>query len=159
MPSYYDSVGEEPTYGLAESIIKATIQGIKKYSKLSSTYSSSSCYAEDSLKDLGYRYVPSLSRIKRNDTTIAIDFIIKHFPDVLKSSNNALYVKDSAIHLLGANDLLIMEYYLFLLKQYEERVAKYQRYLKKQQIKQDYKLLFILILPFILSICMFLVGD
>lgn len=30
MPSYYEAVGEEPTYGLAENIIRATTLNLKK---------------------------------------------------------------------------------------------------------------------------------
>ena len=158
MPSYYEAVGEEPTYELAEDIIKSAIQGIKS-SNSYSTYPSSSSYEEYSLENLGYRYVSSLSSNKRNDVASALHLIIMHFPDVLKKSNNTLYVKESNKHLLNANELLVMEYYLLLLNQYEKRVNKYQRYLKKQQDKQRNKLLFVLFLPFILFVLMILVGD
>ena len=158
MPSYYDSVGEEPTYELAENIIKANIQKIKENSNVYEAFSSTLSYAAYSSEVLGYRYMSSLSS-KSNDTAIAIQLIIKHFPDVLKRSNNALYIKDNVSHLLNANDLLVMEYYLFLFNQYEKRVNKYQRYLKKQQDKQHLKLLFVLCLPFILLILMILAGD
>ena len=36
MPTYYEAVGDEPTYELAEIFIRATIQELKKYSKTSS---------------------------------------------------------------------------------------------------------------------------
>ena len=159
MTSYYEAVGEEPTYELAEIIIKAAIQGIKSSSDSYSTYPSSSSYTEYSLESLGYRFVSSLSSNKRSDTASAIELIIMHFPDVLKKSSNTLYVKESGKHLINANDLLVMEYYLLLLNQYEERVNKYQRYLKKQQDRQRNKLLFVLFLPFILFVLMILVGD
>ena len=84
---------------------------------------------------------------------------MKYFPDILKKSNNTLYIKESDKHLLEVNDLLIMDYYLLLLNQYEERVNEYQRYLKKQQDRQHLKLLFVLCLPFILLVLMILVGD
>ena len=158
MPSYYEAVGEEPTYELAENIIKATTQRIDKESSYGIHRRSSIC-VEFSLEVLGYVYVFSLPTNERSDTAIATHLIIKHFPDVLKKHNNALYIKESDKHLLRVNDLLVMEYYLLLLNQYEERVDKYQRHLKKQQDKQHLKLLFVLCLPFILIICMFLVGD
>lgn len=159
MPTLYDSVGVEPTYELAESIIKAIIQEIKKDSSFYNAYPSSASYAEFSLESLGYRFVSSLNSNKRSDKASAIELIIKHFPDVLKKSSNTLYVKESDKHLLNANDLLVMEFYLLMLNQYEERVDIYQRYLKKQQNRQKYKLLFVLFIPFILILCMFLVGD
>ena len=159
MPLYYETVGEEPTYELAENYINSVIQGIKSSSDSYSTYPSSSSYAEYSLESLGYRFVSSLSSNKRSDTASAIELVIMHFPDVLKKSNNTLYVKESDKHLINANDLLVMEYYLLLLNQYEERVDKYQRYLKRQQDKQHLKLLFVLCLPFILLTLMILVGD
>ena len=157
MPSYYEAVGDEPTYELAENIIRATIQRIDKESSYS-THPRSSRYVEFS-GVLGYVYVFSLPTNERSDTAIATHLIIKHFPDVLKKSNNALYIKESDKHLLNANDLLIMDYYLLLLNEYEERVNKYQRYLKRQQDRQRNKLLFVLFLPFILFVLMILVGD
>ena len=159
MPLYYETVGEEPTYELAENYINSVIQGIKSSSDSYSVYPSLSSYAEYSLYSLGYTFVSSLSSNKRSDTASAIELIIMHFPDVLKKSNNTLYVKESDKHLINANDLLVMEYYLLLLNQYEERVDKYQRYLKRQQDKQHLKLLFVLCLPFILLTLMILVGD
>ena len=156
MPTYYEAVGDEPTYELAEIFIRATIQELKKESKTSNVYLNTVNCAEFSI---GYRFVGSLSPNKRNDAYIAIELIMKHFPDVLKKSNNYLYIKVSDKHLLNANDLLIMDYYLLLLNQYEERVDKYQRYLKRQQDKQHLKLLFVIALPFILLILMILVGD
>ena len=158
MPTYYEAVGEEPTYELAENIIRATIQRIDKESSYSA-HPRSSRYVEFSLGVLGYVYAFSLPTNERSDTAIAIHLIIKHFPTVLKKHNNALYVKESDKHLLNVNDLLVMDYYLLLLNQYEERVAKYQRYLKKQEDKQHLKLLFVLCLPFILLTLMILVGD
>ena len=156
MPTYYEAVGDEPTYELAENIIRATIQQLKKDSKSSNVYLNTVNCAEFSI---GYKFVGSLSPNKRNDASIAIELIMKHFPDVLKKSNNYLYIKVSDKHLLNTNDLLVMDYYLLLLKQYEERVDKYQRYLKRQQDKQHLKLLFVLCLPFILLVLMILVGD
>ena len=159
MPTYYEAVGDEPTYELAEIFIKATIQELKKDNKTSNAYLNTFNCAEFSIEISGYKFVGSLSPNKRNDTAIAIELIMKHFPDVLKKSNNYLYIKVSDKHLLNTNDLLVMDYYLLLLKQYEERVDKYQRYLKKQQYKQHLKLLFVLCLPFILLVLMILVGD
>ena len=158
MPTYYEAVGDEPTYELAENIIKATIQRIDKES-FYGTHHRSSRYVEFSLGVLGYVYVFSLPTNERSDTAIATHLIIKHFPDVLIKHNNALYLKESDKHLLHANDLLITDFYLLLLNQYEERVNKYQRYLKRQQDKQHLKLLFVVALPFILLILMILVGD
>ena len=159
MPSYYEAVGDEPTYELAEIFIKATIQELKKDIKTSNVYLSVFNSAEFSIEISGYRFVGSLSPNKRNDASIAIELIMKHFPDVLKKSNNYLYIKVSDKHLLNTNDLLVMDYYLLLINQYEERVNKYQRHLKKQQDKQHLKLLFVLCLPFILLALMILVGD
>ena len=158
MPSYYEAVGVEPTYELAESIIKATTQRIDIESSYGIHPRSSIC-VEFSLEVLGYVYVFSLPTNERSDTAIATHLIIKHFPDVLKKHNNALYIKESDKHLLCVNDLLVMEYYLLLLNQHEERVNKYQHYLKKQQDRQRNKLLFVLFLPFILFVLMILVGD
>lgn len=158
MSSYYDSVAEEPTYELAKNIIKATIQRIDKESSYD-IYPRSSRYVEFSLEVLGYVYVFSLPANGRSDIVTAIHLIIKHFPDVLKKHNNALYIKESDKHLLNVNDLLVMDYYLLLLNQYEERVNEYQRYLKRQQDNQRNKLLFVLFLPFILFVLMILVGD
>ena len=158
MPSYYEMVGVEPTYEYAESIIKATIQKLKKDSSPYDTYPSS-MYQTDHPETLGYRFVACIPASKHSDVAIATHLTIKHFPDVLKKSNNALYIKESDKHLLNANDLLVMDYYLLLLNQYEERVDKYQRYLKRQQDKQHLKLLFVIALPFILLILMILVGD
>lgn len=158
MPTYYEAVGDEPTYELAESIIKATIQEFKKDTKTSNVYSAMN-YPEFSLESLGYRFVCSLFTNKRSDVAIAIQLVMEHFPDILKKSNNYLYIKVSDKHLLNANDLLVMDYYLLLLKQYEERVNKYHRYLKRQKDKQHLKLLFVICLPFILLTLMILVGD
>ena len=156
MPSYYEAVGDEPTYELAENIIKATILNLKKDGKFYETYPTYSSYQEN---PIDFRFVSSLPTHKHSDTAIAIHLIIKHFPDVLKKHNKALYIKESDKHLLEVNDLLIMDYYLLLLNQYEERVNKYQRYLKRQQDRQRNKLLFVLFLPFILFVLMILVGD
>ena len=158
MPSYYEAVGDEPTYELAENIIKATIQRIDKESSYG-IHPRSSIYVEFSLEVLGYVYAFSLPTYERSDTAIATHLIIKHFPDVLKKSETSIYIKDSTKHTLNANDLLIVDYYLTLLNQYDKRVNKYQRYLKKQQDRQRNKLLFVLFLPFILFVLMILVGD
>ena len=156
MPSYYEAVGDEPTYELAENIIKATILNLKKDSKFYETYPKSSSYKEN---PIDFRFVSSLPTNKHSDVAIAIHLVMQYFPDVLKKSNNTLYIKESDKHLLEVNDLLVMDYYLLLLKQYEERVDKYHRYLKRQQDKQHLKLLFVLCLPFILLVLMILVGD
>ena len=158
MPTYYEAVGDEPTYELAESIIKATIQKLKKDSSSYDIYPSSIHYA-DHPETLGYRFVASIPANKHSDISFAMHLTVKHFPDILKKSNNALYIKDIHKHLLNANDLLVMDYYLLLLNQYEERVDKYQRYLKRQENKQHLKLLFVLCLPLILLTLMILVGD
>ncbi len=159
MPSYYEAVDEEPTYELAEGIIKAFIRDLKKDSDYIYNFpNASGYYIKYPRESLEYR---RLSRFdKRKDLSSAIHLIIKHFPDVLIQIDNSIYVKDRNKHLLVANDLLIMDYYLTLLNEYEERVNKYQRYLKRQQYKQQHnKLLFVLFLPFILFMLMLLVGD
>lgn len=157
MPSYYEVVGEEPTYELAKGIIKAIIRDLKKGSDYIYDFPNESGYIEYPRESLEYR---RLSRVgKRKDTSSALHLIIKHFPEVLKKSESYIYIKDSAKHLLNANDLLIMDYYLILLNEYEERVNKYQRYLKKQQDRQRNKLLLVLFLPFILFVLTILVGD
>lgn len=158
MPSYYEAVGDEPTYALAEGIIKATIYKLKIDSNFYNTYPSSAIYLESYLEVLGYRFISTVHNNDK-DITAAIHLIIQHFPDVLKIRDNALYIKESSKHLLNANDLLIMDYYMLLLNQYEERVKEYQWYLKKQQDRQQYKLLFVVALPFIILILMILVGD
>lgn len=145
MPTYYEMVGEEPTYALAENIIKATIYVLKQDTDDLITY-----------PYLGYR---RLIQYSLEDSIGALLLIVKHFPNVLTRRDKYVYVKDSSKHLLIANDLLVMEYYLLLLNEHEERIKKYQRYLKKQQDKQRNKLLFVLFLPFILFILMILVGD
>lgn len=133
MPSYYEAVGEAPTYALAEGIIKAFIRDLKNR---------------------------RLSIVNiRKDMSSALKVINNHFPDVLIKIESSIYITDSTKHTLNANDLLIMDYYLLLLNEYEERVNKYQRYLKKQQGRQRNKLLFVLFLPFILFVLMILVGD
>lgn len=157
MPSYYEVVGEEPTYELAEGIIKALINDLKKDTDYLYDFPNASGYIEYPQERLGYR---RLSRVNnRKDTSSALHLITKHFPNVLIKSDTSLYVKESTKHLLVANDLLVMDYYLLLLNEYEERVKEYQRYLKKQQDSQRNKLLFILFLPFILFVLMILVGD
>ena len=145
MPTYYEMVGEEPTYALAENVIKATIYILKQDTDDLITY-----------PYLGYR---RLIQYSLEDSIGALLLIVKHFPDVLTRSDKYVYVKDSSKHLLIANDLLVMDYYLLLLNEHEERIKKYQRYLKKQQDKQRNKLLFVLFLPFILFVLMILVGD
>ncbi len=160
MPSYHEAVGVEPTYELAESIIRAYVHMLKKDVDYSNEYPSAAGYVDYSLEDLSYVHASRFRMNKHDDTTSAIHLIIKHFPDVLIQIDNSIYVKDRNKHLLVANDLLIMDYYLTLLNEYEERVNKYQRYLKRQQYKQQRnKLLFVLFLPFILFMLMLLVGD
>lgn len=158
MPTYYEAVGEEPTYELAENIIRATILNLKKDSKFYETYPNASSYVEYPASAF-YRFVGSFPTNKQSDVAIAMHLVMEYFPDVLKKRNNALYIKESDKHLLRVNDLLVMDYYLLLLNQYEERVNKYQQYLKKHQDKQHLKLLFVLCLPFILLVLMILVGD
>ena len=157
MPSYYEAVGEEPTYELAEGIIKALIRDLKKGSDYFYDFPNTSGYIEYSRESLECGRVSKVN--KRNDMISALQAITKHFPNVLIKSDTSLYVKESTKHLLVANDLLVMDYYLLLLNEYEERVNKYQRYLKKQQDRQRNKLLFVLFLPFILFVLMILVGD
>ena len=145
MPTYYEMVGEEPTYALAEITIKATLYTLKQDVDDLITY-----------PYLGYRH---LIQYSLKDNISALPLIIKHFPNVLIKGDKHIYVKDSNKHLLIANDLLVMEYYFVLLNEYEERIKKYQRYLKKQQNKQRNKLLFVLFLPFILFILTLIAGD
>ena len=157
MPSYYEVVGEEPTYELAEGIIKALIRQLQKDVDYSNEYPSAAGYIEYPRESLEYR---RLSRVnKRKDTSSALQLIIKHFPEVLKKSETYIYIKDSTKHTLNANDLLVMDFYIHILKEHKERVNKYQRYLKKQQDRQRNKLLFVMFLPFILFVLMILVGD
>ena len=159
MPSYYEAVGEEPTYELAESIIRAYVHKLKKDVDYSNEYPSSAGYVDYSLEDLSYVPAFSFRTNKHDDATSAMHLIIKHFPNIIKKRNAYIYVKYSSKHLLNVNDLLIMDYYLLLLNEYDERINKYQRYLKKQQDRQRNKLLFALCLPFILFVLMILVGD
>ena len=159
MPSYYEVVGEEPTYELAESIIRAYIRKLKRDVDYSNEYPSAAGYVDYSLEDLSYIHASRFRMHKHDDTYGAMHIIIKHFPNIIKKRDNSIYVKYSSKHLLNANDLLVMDYYLLLLTQHEERIAKYQRYLKKQQDRQRNKLLFVLFLPFILFVLMILVGD
>ena len=159
MPSYYEAVGEEPTYELAESIIRAYVHTLKKDVDYSNEYPSAAGYVDYSLEDLSYVHASRFRMNKHDDTTSATHIIIKHFPNIIKKSNNSIYVTYSSKHLLNANDLLVMDYYLLLLTQHEEHIAKYQRYLKKQQDRQRNKLLLVLLVPFITVIYMLLVGD
>ena len=159
MPSYYEAVGEEPTCALAEGIIKALIRQLQNDIDYLNDYPNATGYTEYSLERLGYSHLSKLTLNRRKETLSAIHLIIKHFPDVLIQRGNSIYVKDRNKHLLVANDLLIVDYYLILLNEYEERVNKYQRYLKKQQDRQRNKLLLVLFLPLIMVICMLLVGD
>ena len=159
MSSYYDSVSEEPTYELAESIIRAYVHMLKKDVDYLNEYPSAAGYVDYSLEDLSYVHASRFSTNEHDTTTNAMQLIIKHFPNIIKKSNNSIYVKYVSKHLLNANDLLVMDYYLLLLTQHEERIAKYQRYLKKQQDRQRNKLLLVLFLPLIMVICMLLVGD
>ena len=159
MPSYYEAVGEEPSCELAESIIRVYVHRLKKDVDYSNEYPNAAGYVDYSLEDLSYVHASRFRMNKHDDTTSAMHIIIKHFPNIIKKSDNSIYVKYSSKHLLNANDLLVMDYYLILLTQHEERVNKYQRYLKKQQDSQRNKLLFVLFLPFILFVLMILVGD
>ena len=158
MPSYYDAVGEEPTYELAESIIRAYIHKLKNVIDYLNASPNSTGYTEYSLERLGYTHITRFT-VNKSKINSAVRIIIKHFPDILILRGNSVLIKDIAKHQLNANDLLVMDYYLLLLTQHEERIAKYQRYLKKQQDRQRNKLLFVLFLPFILVLCMLLVGD
>lgn len=158
MPSYYEVVGEEPTYELAEGIIKAFIRDLKKGSDYIYDFPNASGYIEYPRESLEYRRLSRVNRLK--DRSSALEVIIKHFPEVLIKRESSIHIKDSTKHTLNANDLLIMDYYLTLLNEYEERVNKYQRYLKRQQYKQQRNnLLLVLFLPFILFVLMILVGD
>ena len=159
MPSYYEVVGDEPTYELAESIIRAYIRKLKKDVDYSNEYPSAAGYVDYSLEDLSYVRASRFRRNKHDDTTSAMHIIIKHFPNIIKKRDNSIYVKYSSKHLLNANDLLVMDYYLTLLNEYDECVNKYQRYLKKQQDSQRNKLLLVLLVPFITVIYILLVGD
>ena len=159
MSSFYDSVGEEPTYELAESIIRAYVHMLKKDVDYLNACPSAAGYVEYSLEDLSYVHASRFRMNKHDDTTSAMHIIIKHFPNIIKKSNNSIYVKFNSKHLLNANDLLVMDYYLLLLSEYEERVNKYQQYLKKQQDSQRNKLLLVILVPFITVIYMLLVGD
>ena len=159
MSSYYDAVGEEPTYELAESIIKSIIQGIKRDSNYYVTSPNTSGYTQLSPTRLEFIRVEIFTLSISVEMINALQLTIKHFPDTLMKNGNAIYVKVGTKHLLSADDVLVMDYYLFLLSEYEERVNKYQQYLKKQQDSQRNKLLFVLFLPFILFVLMILVGD
>lgn len=159
MPSYYEVVGEEPTYELAEGIIKAIIYNLKHAVDYLNDYPNSTGYTEYSLERLGHKRITRFT-VNKSEIQSAVQIIINHFPDMLIKHDNTLYIKDSTKHTLNANDLLIMDYYLLLLNEYEDRVNKYQRYLKKQQYKQQRNnLLLVLFLPFILFVLMILVGD
>lgn len=157
MSSYYEIVGEEPTYALAEVLIKAVIHELK-YDRDLHDYSSATGYTEISLKRLGYRRV-GVTHKNQSEMLSAIHLVIKHFPAMILKSDNSVYVRDSTKHLLNADDLLVMDFYVHLLKEYEERVNKYQRYLKKHQDIQHIKLLMIIAIPLILLVCAILVGD
>ena len=160
MSSYYDAVGEEPTYELAESIIRAYVYKLKKDVDYSNEYPSAAGYVDYSLEDLSYVHASRFSTNEHDTTTSAMHLIIKHFPNIIKKRDNSIYVKYSSKHLLNANDLLVMDFYIHILNEYEERVKEYQRYLKKQQYKQQRNhLLLVLFLPFILFVLMILVGD
>ena len=159
MPTFYDSVGEEPTYELAESIIKSIIQGIKRDNNYYVTSPNTSGYTQLSPTRLEFIRVEIFTLSISVEMINALQLTIKHFPDTLMKNGNAIYVKVGTKHLLSADDVLVMDYYLFLLSEYEERVYKYQRYLKKQQDRQRNKLLLVLFLPLIMVICMLLVGD
>ena len=159
MPSYHELVGEEPTYELAESIIRAYVHKLKKDVDYSNEYPSAAGYVDYSLEDLSYVHASRFRMNKHDDTTSAMHIIIKHFPNIIKKSDNSIYVKYSSKHLLNANDLLVMDFYIHLLKEHEERVNKYQRYLKKHEDFQQIKLLMIIAIPLILFVCAILAGD
>ena len=159
MPSYHELVGEEPTYELAESIIRAYVHKLKKDVDYSNEYPSAAGYVDYSLEDLSYIHASRLRMNKHDDTTSAMHIIIKHFPNIIKKSDNSIYVKYSSKHLLNANDLLVMDFYIHLLKEHEERVNKYQRHLKKHQDFQQIKLLMIIAIPLVLFVCAILAGD
>ena len=159
MPSYYEAVGEEPTYELAESIIRVYVHRLKKDVDYSNEYPNAAGYVDYSLEALSYVHASRFRMNKHDETTSAMHIIIKHFPNIIKKRGNSIYVNDSTKHLLNANDLLVMDFYIHILKEHEERVNKYQRYLQKQQDRQRNKLLFVLFLPFILFVLMILVGD
>ena len=159
MPSYYDAVGIEPTYELAENIIKSIIQGIKRGSNYYGTSPNTSGYTQLSPVHLEFIRVETFTLSIRVEMINAVQIIIKHFPDILILRNNSVLVKAGTKHLLSADDILVMDYYLLLLTQHEERIAKYQRYLKKQQDSQRNKLLLVLLVPFITVIYILLVGD
>ena len=125
MPTYYEMVGEEPTYELAESIIRATIYKLKQDTDDLVTYPY--YYGHKHLIQYSLKY-----------SIGALPIIIKHFPDMLMQKGEYVYVKDSTKHLLNANDLLVMDYYLLLLNDYEERINKYQRYLRPLCFDQEY---------------------
>ena len=57
MPSYYEAVGEKPTYALAEGIIKALIRQIQNDIDYLNDYPNATGYTEYSLERLGYRRV------------------------------------------------------------------------------------------------------
>ena len=158
MPSYYDAVGVEPTYELAESIIKSVINNLKDVIDYLNIAPNSTGYAEYSLEYLGHKHITRFN-VNKSEINSAVPIIIEHFPDILILRNNSVLVKDIAKHQLNADDLLIAEYYVLLLNEYEERVYKYQRYLKKQQDRQRNKLLLVLLVPFITVIYILLVGD
>ena len=152
MPSYYEAVGEEPTYELTEALIQVVIRELK-YDKDLHDHSSATGYTVLPLERLGY------PRNRQTEKLSALQHIIKHFPSIILKGESSVYVNDSTKHLLNANDLLGMDFYIHILNEHEERVNKYQRYLKKQQDRQRNKLLFVLFLPFILFVLMILVGD
>lgn len=158
MATYYDSVGLEPTYELAENIIQSIIHNLKFATDYLNEYPNPTGYTEYSLDRLGHTRITRFT-INKSEIRSAAQIIINHFPDLLIKHGNTLYIKDGAKQQLNANDLIIMEYYCLLLSEYEERLAKYQRYLKEQQNIRRIKSLFVLFMPILLVICMFLVGD
>ena len=159
MPSYYDAVGVEPTYELAESIIKSVINNLKYVIDYLNASHNLTGYTEYSLEHLGHKHVIRFT-VNKSEINSAVQIIIKHFPDILILRGNSVLIKDSAKHQLNANDLLIAGYYVLLLNEYEERVYKYQRYLKKQQDRQYSKLLLVFLLPLIITVIYrLLAGD
>ena len=73
MSSYYDSVSEEPTYELAESIIRAYVHMLKKDVDYLNEYPSAAGYVDYSLEDLSYVHASRFSTNEHDTTTNAIN--------------------------------------------------------------------------------------
>lgn len=69
MPSYYEAIGEEPTYALAEGIIKAFIRELKRGNDYINEFPNASGYIEYPRESLEYR---RLSRVIKVKTCIAL---------------------------------------------------------------------------------------